>query len=236
MGGKACPRNLPRRPKVLRPIFHFRPLATTTSPYHCALIATMPPTNLHCTSRSIISGLLQTTTRTTTNKLPPAFLLPAFQTTSFSTTPSCAARKDHNPRRGISAIKRSGLNKRTRLSVSLSDLPKPVLDPDQHTPVKVADDHGLWGFFNAARDPLLTPEDLHAHGRGWSVQELRLKGWDDLHRLWWVCVKEVNRINTYEEERKRLEAGYGQYEAEVRLSEVSLPPKLVGLTCLGCLA
>jgi large subunit ribosomal protein L47 len=61
---------------------------------------------------------------------------------------------------------------------------------------------------------------LHAHGRGWTVQELRSKSWDDLHRLWWMCVKDINRCMTTEAERVRLDAGYGQYEFEARMEEV----------------
>jgi large subunit ribosomal protein L47 len=106
------------------------------------------------------------------------------------------------------------------LSVDLKDLPKPVLDPARRSSVEVDDDHGLWGFFNKARDPLMTPEDLHAHGRAWTTQELRSKSWDDLHRLWWLCVKDINRVMTYEAERIRTEAGYGEYEAQERLKEV----------------
>lgn len=58
-------------------------------------------------------------------------------------------------------------------------------------------------------------------GRSWSVQELREKSWDDLHKLWWVCVKERNRIATSNLERQRMKAGYGDYEAEERERVVS---------------
>jgi len=61
-----------------------------------------------------------------------------------------------------------------------------------------------------------TPEEDFAHGRPWCVEELRGKNWEDLHALWWVCCKERNRIATEAFERKRLEAGYGDYEAKRR--------------------
>lgn len=58
-------------------------------------------------------------------------------------------------------------------------------------------------------------------GRSWSIQELREKSWDDLHSLWWVCVKERNRIATSDMERKRLKAGYGEWESAERDRVVS---------------
>ena len=48
------------------------------------------------------------------------------------------------------------------------------------------------------------------------MEELRRKSWEDLHRLWWICVKERNRLATEAYERRRLNAGYGDYEAHDR--------------------
>jgi large subunit ribosomal protein L47 len=53
-------------------------------------------------------------------------------------------------------------------------------------------------------------------GRSWTVQELRRKSWDDLHCLWWKCIKERNRLATERYERNRLKAGYGDYESGQR--------------------
>lgn len=65
--------------------------------------------------------------------------------------------------------------------------------------------------------------DAHSFsiGRPWSVQELRNKSWDDLHKLWWVCVKERNRIATSNMERSRLKAGFGDHESNERDDAVS---------------
>lgn len=54
---------------------------------------------------------------------------------------------------------------------------------------------------------------LDSLGRAWSVEELRRKSWEDLHRLWWLCVKERNILYTQSLERKRLDPGFGEYEA-----------------------
>lgn len=180
---------------------------------------------MHCTSASLLrSSLLSSTTRATIP--PPTFLLPAFASTqaaSFSSTPKHGARKDGNRNRGVSALRHTGLGKKQRLSVKLENLPKPVLDPERRSAVEVDDDHGLWDFFPRDRSLIPTPEELIAHGRGWTVAELRNKDWDDLHRLWWTCLKERNRLSTSELERKRLggESGmYGDYEANQRYTEV----------------
>lgn len=181
---------------------------------------------MHCTTRTLFSGVL-TPALTRASTLPPPFLVPALlqQTSSFSSTPSTLARKkrkvrkDGNPFRGQSALHRSGL-KNERLSVNPRFAPKPVLDPRERSTVEVDDDHGLWEFFPADRSSMATPADLNAHGRAWTVGELRNKDWDDLHRLWWVCIKEMNRIRTWNVERERMGNMYGAHESEKRMIEV----------------
>ncbi|KAK4548158.1 hypothetical protein LTR36_010027 [Oleoguttula mirabilis] len=193
---------------------------------------------MHCTGafllRSALIPSIPRTTTATTASLPAAFLLPAFTTTTpqptaratFSTTPSAHARKDGNRNRGVSALRHTGIGKKQKLSVSLKDLPRPVLDPQRRSKVQVDDDHGLWDFLPTARTALRTPDELHAHGRGWTVPELRHKDWDDLHRLWWVCIKERNRLATqwYEHDRiGGMDGGagmYGEHEGAARDKEV----------------
>ncbi|KAF2774264.1 hypothetical protein EJ03DRAFT_322858 [Teratosphaeria nubilosa] len=180
---------------------------------------------MHCTCASLLrSALAATPTRASI--LPPAFLLPArtttihpTPTTSFSTTPHPHARRDHNRSRGVSALRRTGIGKNQILSVRLSQLPKPVLDPARRTTLTVNPDHGLWDFLPPSRTALHTPEELTSHGRAWSVAELRNKDWVDLHRLHWMCVKERNRIATTELTRTRTvgkDRSYGAAEVQKR--------------------
>lgn len=101
-------------------------------------------------------------------------------------------------------------------------LPKPR-SREELPPVEVDPDHGLWDFFPNRETVAASPEDDMKHGRGWMVEELRGKSWEDLHRLWWVCVKERNRIATGAWERERGKMGFGKSEAQGRDREVSLP-------------
>lgn len=181
---------------------------------------------MHCTTRSVLTSFLRPSV--IQSSALPSFLVPSIsltQVSSFSNTPSHNARKDRNPNRGISALRRTGLRKRQTLSVKLEDLPKPVLDPERRSKVQTNPEHGLNDFFNqeAETPGLMTPRELKSHGRGWTVLELRRKDWDDIWRLWWVCVKERNRIMTFLEERQRMGGQIdGASEAMGRMKEVSL--------------
>ncbi|THC97777.1 hypothetical protein EYZ11_002759 [Aspergillus tanneri] len=166
--------------------------------------------------------------------LPPPYLAPSLhfslarspvQCSTFSSTAVAAGRgRDLNKTRGVSAIHRTG--PRFKLGVSKYPLPKPIspeaLDKRHPTP-----DHGLWGFFPKDHQALSTPEYDNAHGRSWSIQELREKSWEDLHALWWVCVKERNRIATSNLERQRLKAGYGEWEASDRDRAIRVTQKSI---------
>lgn len=187
---------------------------------------------MHCTPRFLLTSVFSIASHRPPTA-PLAFLTPAVslsQSASFSSSPISQLRKkgdhDRNRNRGVSALRRTGLRRRQKLSVSLANLPQPVLDPRLRSAVEVDDDHGLWEFFNNDRVPLATPSKLAEHGRAWSVAELRRKDWDDLWRLWWTCVKEKNRLATLQIEMERIGSLSGQEQLEPRQKEVRFSTSL----------
>ncbi|KAF8464034.1 mitochondrial 39-S ribosomal protein L47 (MRP-L47)-domain-containing protein [Kalaharituber pfeilii] len=140
-------------------------------------------------------------------------------TAGFHNSAPLAAHKtqDRSKNRGVSAIHRK--YPKQPLSVAKVALPQPADVVD--TRIDIDPDHGLYGFFKAKDTVLPTPEDDHKHGRAWSVEELRRKSWEDLHKLWWTCVKERNIMFTQQLERKRLDPGFGAFEAKSREREIA---------------
>jgi hypothetical protein len=157
----------------------------------------------------------------------PSPLRPLTQTASLSTTTALLKRhkyrearvyRDNSKHRGESAIHRSGT--RWRLSMSDEPLPRPV-PRDKLPAIETDPDHGLWEFFQNRKMVVNSPPEIAKHGRSWTVEELRHKSWDDLHRLWWVCAKERNRIATANWERNKSDLGFGESEMRNRDNTVS---------------
>lgn len=57
--------------------------------------------------------------------------------------------------------------------------------------------HDLMEFFDDTKN---WKEKEVRHGRGWTKDDLRLKSNSDLHKLWYVLLKERNMLLTMEEE------------------------------------
>lgn len=72
-------------------------------------------------------------------------------------------------------------------------------------------------------------------GRAWTYQELSVKSFEDLHKLYWVCVKEQNQTLTREKERTRVRAGYGALESQERVEAVRQADPVRTLTPFRCI-
>lgn len=65
--------------------------------------------------------------------------------------------------------------------------------------------YGLEEFFeNGEAFPIITQQTRKIIGRSWSPNELRIKSFSDLHKLWFVLLKELNVLSTQRTEAKRL--------------------------------
>ncbi|CAG8666175.1 9348_t:CDS:2, partial [Acaulospora colombiana] len=65
---------------------------------------------------------------------------------------------------------------------------------------------GLYDFFQKdSKDRIVTLPKARelVTGRAWTASELRRKSFDDLHKLWYVLLKERNLLATMYEEAKR---------------------------------
>ncbi|KAK8953677.1 hypothetical protein KSP40_PGU007456 [Platanthera guangdongensis] len=70
-------------------------------------------------------------------------------------------------------------------------------------------------FFEIERIP--DDEKPIKYGRGWKASELRLKSWDDLHKLWYVLLKEKNMLMT---QRQMLHAQNLRFPNQERIPKV----------------
>lgn len=64
---------------------------------------------------------------------------------------------------------------------------------------------GLSEFFELGKAlPVFEPGKAPAYGRAWKADELRIKSFEDLHKLWFVLLKERNILATQKAEAQRL--------------------------------
>lgn len=59
-------------------------------------------------------------------------------------------------------------------------------------------------FENGQALPPFSPEHRKIYGRAWSSDELRLKSFEDLQKLWFVLLKELNVLSTQSAEAARV--------------------------------
>lgn len=65
--------------------------------------------------------------------------------------------------------------------------------------------YGIEEFFeNGQSLPPFDNTTRRAFGRAWDPDELRLKSFEDLHKLWFVLLKELNLLSTQKAEANRM--------------------------------
>lgn len=87
--------------------------------------------------------------------------------------------------------KRSNVRLPTQTTHHSNDLKITAPIPPTVANLQCPDDHPLWQFFSNKKF-LRSEEELDFTARAWSVPELRRKSFNDLHSLWYICLKERN--------------------------------------------
>jgi hypothetical protein len=74
---------------------------------------------------------------------------------------------------------------------------------------------GLGEFFENGKSlPPFDPAAKQTYGRAWDSNELRLKSFEDLHKLWFVLLKEMNLLATQKAEAARMgQRWFGMHRA-----------------------
>jgi hypothetical protein len=78
---------------------------------------------------------------------------------------------------------------------------------------------GLEEFFDSPKGWVWGDKELQT-GRPWLAAELRNKSFEDLHGLWWVCLKERNKLESQKQEARRFKLFFPHAERMHKVKEM----------------
>lgn len=106
---------------------------------------------------------------------------------------------------------------------------RPPIEPLAHD-VQTPENHPLWQFFGEQKSFLRTRSELEDIGRPWTIPQLRRKEFDDLHTLWYVCLKERNRLYRESQLLQDYTTRVGEESLDERNTAVDSVDKMVKTT------
>jgi hypothetical protein len=76
----------------------------------------------------------------------------------------------------------------------------------------------LGAFFDSGKGWAWSESEITT-GRAWTATELRQKGFEDLHFLWWSCLKERNKLESQKQEGRRFKIYFVHGQRVVQVKE-----------------
>ncbi|BGO95612.1 hypothetical protein NBRC10512_006780 [Rhodotorula toruloides] len=100
----------------------------------------------------------------------------------------------------------SGKPKRDVTLYGRSEIHRAPLSRDQWPKREETDtsNHPLWRFFHDQVALEVPDKAKDMSGRAWKTEELRIKSFEDLHKLWYILLRERNVLLTQKEEARRV--------------------------------
>ncbi|BGP27645.1 54S ribosomal protein L4 [Rhodotorula toruloides] len=100
----------------------------------------------------------------------------------------------------------SGKPKRDETLYGKSEIHRPALPREQWPKREETDtsNHPLWRFFHDQVALEVPDKAKDMSGRAWRTEELRIKSFEDLHKLWYILLRERNVLLTQKEEARRV--------------------------------
>ncbi|KAJ3022541.1 39S ribosomal protein L47, mitochondrial, partial [Thoreauomyces humboldtii] len=118
---------------------------------------------------------------------------------------------------------------RAALASTAPTLSRPTAAPSAATPARAVVtglQRGLEDFFESDKGWAWSETEVPT-GRAWLASELRTKSFEDMHSLWWMCIKEQNRLYSQKEEARRFQLYFPHRERMYQVKTTMKRIKLV---------